>query len=1114
MKTSLAVVIIVAWVVVLGTTAFGQTAQGDIIGTVSDAQGAVVAGAIVKIINESTGSVRDLVADERGDYVGSGLFIGTYRVEAEKPGFEKSIVSGVAVSSATVRRVDLVVKVAATQSTVTVAEEPSVVKTEGAAINSDMPSVLFDKPISPNYRGAWAFDAAQWVPGSSGGYQGFFLWGGLGGSQNELQVEGGQQSLVVFMNSNTIQEISIVQGAPPPEYARAVTAEAIIKSGTNDLHGGIVVNYYNPAVAAVDSPFYQGPRAAGFPQWFYDLQAGGPVYIPKVYNGRNKTFWFYDWQHPRAVGYDLNQTVSLPSQPMFAGNYSQYPVKPKDPLTGLPFPGGSIPASRISPVAQAVIKDWTNGLQYTGSPNSYVQNVNYADPIGSNPTYNSTLKLDQNVGTKNTLTYSMVLHHDSSFQGQLIPSPGNPYTFPLFSGAETHRNKWAIGDVHVFTPRLLNELRLNVYRDTSYSNNQVSATDTAPVLGQAVLERWGIQGVPVSTLGGWPQININNWLSLLPSLTGRNDDTRYSAADSLTYNYGRHTIKGGFSVLKSLVDKDYNPGFGTFNFDGRFTGEPLADFLLGLPGTFSRSLPRAAIAERIWELAAYIQDEFRVTSRLTLTYGLRWDHFTAPYDKNDEYFNFDPQTGQIVVPNQKALDNVSSAWPSSVIPVVLASTVHYPSKLTNPTGRFLPRFGFAYRPTGSGSFVIRGGYGIYSGMLRFAGLQTGGPFAVTQSFSNSLISNGSGGGTPQYSWPNPFPTGAGVSGASTGVSVNPNYRSEYTQTYNISVERQLISGLGLRLSYLGNKSTQMATQYDLNTPLVSSEPFSQSRRPYPSFQDITEITNGGNDRYNAFQAVLHHPLRAGMYAEIGYTVQKSVNDLGGPGNGFSREATPIATIDYAYDRSRDTGISTLWPRQDFLINYAWELPFGKGKRFLSDTNGRGEWLLARIFGGWSTTGIFNWHSGNYVTPYYTGSDPGNINQFTGRPNVVPGCKLYPGGPLGANNPLFNASCFTIPANGTLGNAQIGSIETPGSWMFSLNPWKEFHFPKWERGTLRLGANIYNLLNHPNYGPPSGNITDPNGALPSNYPFIRRGTEGAGTAAQGQRAFFFSARLLF
>ena len=666
MKIAGSIALLVFLVGLSAPVEYGQTAQGDIIGTVHDAQGAVVPGAAVRIVNESQRTFRELAADNRGDYIGTGFFVGTYRVEAEKPGFEKAIVSGVAVSPATVRRVDVTVTVATTQSNITVREETPVVTTEGATIDSVMPSVLFDKPMSPNNRGAWAFDAAMWVPGSSGGYLGLFLWGGLGGSQNELQVEGGQQSLVVFMNTNTVQDIAIVQGSPPAEYARAVTAEAIIKSGTNDLHGEVVVNLYNPAVGAVDTPFYQGPRPAGFPQWFYDLQASGPVLIPKLYNGRNKTFWFFDWQHPRAVGYDLNQIVTEPSQQMFAGNFSQYPVKPKDPLTGMPFPGGIIPANRISPVAQAVIKDWTNGLQYLNST-SYVQNVSYADPIGSNPTQNYTVKVDQNVGRKNTLSYSMVLHHDTSEQGQLIPSPGNPYTFPLFNGADTHRNKWAIGDTHVFTPHLLNELRLNVYRDTAVNTNQVSGTDTSPVLGQAVLERWGIQGIPVNNLGGWPQINISNWLSLLPSLTGRNYDTRYSAADSLTYNYGRHTIKGGFSGLKSFVDQDFNPGFGNFNFDGRFTGEPLADFLLGYPGTFSDTTPRPAIAERIWEYSAFVQDEFRVAPRLMLTYGLRWDYFTAPYDKNGLYFNFDPQTGEIVVPNQKALSNVSSAWPLSVI---------------------------------------------------------------------------------------------------------------------------------------------------------------------------------------------------------------------------------------------------------------------------------------------------------------------------------------------------------------------------------------------------------------------------------------------------------------
>jgi hypothetical protein len=310
----------------------------------------------------------------------------------------------------------------------------------------------------------------------------------------------------------------------------------------------------------------------------------------------------------------------------------------------------------------------------------------------------------------------------------------------------------------------------------------------------------------------------------------------------------------------------------------------------------------------------------------------------------------------------------------------------------------------------------------------------------------------------------------------------------------------------MRLTYKGNKSTQMPTRYNANTPLISTEPFSQNRRPYPAFQDLLRIENGGNDRYNAFEAMVQHPFRNGMWLQIAYTEQRAINDLGGGAQGVIRDSSPQATLDYAYDRSRDKTRNPFWPSHDFLVNFAYDLPFGKGRQFLQDAHS----LVNGVIGGWSFTGYFNWHSGNFFTPLFSGSDPGNINQFTGRPDIVPGCQVYTGSPLGKDLPYFDRSCFTVPANGTLGNAEINSLVGPGQWVFSMSPFKDFKLPG-ERVTFRIGANIYNLFNHPVYGAPSGIVSSPAGDKLTTYPFVRRGTE---VGPNGQRGIIVSARLLF
>lgn len=1099
-------------VLALGLTAAvaAQTVQGDLTGNVRDATGSAIPGAKITIVNETTGAVRTLESGNDGEYRAVGFFVGTYRVEAEKTGFKKTAVPGVKVEAVALRRVDLVLSIGDVAETVEVSDAVPVVQTEGSTINTTMPRVLYEKPIGDFTRSGWALNPAMWATGSSGGYLGVFLWGGVNGSQTELQVEGGQQSMSYFLNPTSIQEVAIVGGAPPAEYARAVNVNSTFKSGTNQLHGEYLASLFTPALSAVHSPFFRGNRPRALPQWRHNLDVGGPVYIPKLYNGRNKTFFYFNLSKPRGFVIAGEAPQSVPTQAMFQGDYSRFPVKPRDPLTGAPFEGDRIPASRISAVARTIAQDLYSTSRYVGDPNAFTGNA-VSDIFRKGSETRILFKFDQNVGTRDVFTVSFQRQYRTDFLNPNVNFVDLPVGYGSFAGRSRFDNipqtRLSIGNTHTFTPRLISQLRLAAFRDISKTSVRDSL-DSGPVLGRDVLSKWGIQGIAATGLSGAPSVVIQNWAFSRFTTGAGSWDTRYQFNENITYVAGSHTLKTGFSGIKSLLDTEFNPGFGSFSFDGRFTGEPFADFLLGTPGNFSRALARPAVARRIWEFGAFAQDDWRLSQKLTLSFGMRWDHFTVPYDKNRLYYNFDLASGRIVVPDQFALDNISSVFNTSLIPVVLASAQGYPSKLRESSSRYLPRFGFAYRPTASGSFIIRGGYGVYNAALRFAGLQFAGPFTASEGFVNQLS-----GGRPLYSWPNAFPATAGRSPtAATGDSVSRNFRPEYTQTYNLTVEKALWANWGVRVSYNGNQSHQLPVAFDANTPRISTERFAQSRRPYPAFQGITRIENAGNDHYNALQMVLHHPFRNGLYIEVGYTEQRAWTDVGvGGPTGFQRESGPQAgvVLDYAYDRARDKGRSGVWPDHDFLINWAYDLPLGRGKKFLATTDSPAKWLLARVVGGWSTTGTFNWHSGYFFTPRYTGFDPANINQFGGRADVVPGCQVYTGAPKGDSTEYFNRSCFKVPAPGTLGNAKVNSLVSPGQWILTVSPFKEFYLPRWEGAKLRVGANISNILNHAVYGPPSGLITTPVGARLTNYPFTRRGTEG-----QGQRNMIVMASLSF
>jgi len=445
----------------------------------------------------------------------------------------------------------------------------------------------------------------------------------------------------------------------------------------------------------------------------------------------------------------------------------------------------------------------------------------------------------------------------------------------------------------------------------------------------------------------------------------------------------------------------------------------------------------------------------------------------------------------------------------------VGSRLGFSENLRSPNQRLLPRLGVAYRPKTSSDLTIRGGFGVYNSILRFHGLQTEGPFALTEEIQNVQDPSG-----PRFTLPNAFGAAAGVArGVATGNSVSRDLRPEYIMTWNLTVEKSVLPGWVARATYNANRSVQQMFSYNLNTPLASAQPFNQARRPFPAFQNITSIENGVNSRYNSFLMSLTHAFKNGIHMDISHTIQRGRRD--GPAAAGAPDGIGSG-VDYAYDRARDSQIDAWWPTQDLLINLYYELPFGRGKRFLATGSGTGGKILNAIVGGWSMTTNFNWHTGNFSTPTYTGYDSANLNQFGGRPDLVPGCDLYtkPSRMI-ANQPFVNSACFAAPVPGTLGNAPINLLVGPNMWILNGAPFKEFRI--FERAMLRVGASFYNALNNGDYwGAPNGNIgafaRQANGslalrpainslALATNW--VRRTQEG-----NGARKVYFQASLRF
>ena len=1094
-----------------------QTMLSDIAGVVSDPSGAAVPGATVTVTNESTQAKRSAETDVTGTYRIQGLLVATYTVEVEAQGFRKYAQTNVVVSAALSKRVDVSLEVGSLTQTVEVRDTVPTIQTESATISASLPSQVREKPIVSMSRGALLGEQMIYAPGSAAG--GAYIFAGNRPDFNQFNVEGLQYYYISSSFVNTsIDEFSVVLSNANAEYARPVTFNASLKSGSNQYHAEYVRNFANPVLNAVRTPFSSptARRGPGVTSWRQFLTASGPI-------KKDKLFFFYSWGRPNSFSsYSLGMLQSYPTLTMQSGDFSNYPATIIDPTTGDPFPGNVIPPDRISSVSQAIMADYMgNTVNYQGAADNYLNNVQ--DLAGRyRQDQDHSIKIDYNLGTKDIFSGFYSVHDVESnlqFNHEVVGT-----TLLLASSAADLVHNWASGltHTHVFSPSVVNQLKLGVTRFW-YTHSQLEDwPGGSPILlGPGVVSRWGLQGVSTPDLGGSPVLNgIYKGLSLHSDPQGTTWDTRYMIFDNLSIIAGRHTIKTGYAATKLLQDGTATgPYFGAFNFSNVFSGaqvanpgvcddivcgDNFADFLLGLPISDTRYVPRSTIARRKWEYGAFIQDEFRVNSKLTLTYGLRWVKYTIPYDKNRMYYNFDPQSQSIVVPDQFAADRVSPTWPSTPFPVVLASDVGFPEKLINGSMSWQPRIGFAYRITPT--TVLRGGYGLYNGASRFAALQTFGPFVRSESFTNEVRPGTATGAL--YAWPNAFPSGAQLAAVSSATGFSKDYKEAKTHNYSITLERELYPNWGLQVSYRGVNNTDQLVGRNLNAIAPSTTPFSQDRRPYPNLSTINFVENGASSWYQSIEGRLTHPWTRGLYSTISFTREWSGGIYNAGNFGYTDDQSIYFAEDpFSLERDK-VARAPWWPDYDFIANFVGELPVGRGKRFASGSNK----ILDGFIGGWTFSGAFSWHSGLPFNPALSGVDFSNTGRFGGRPDLVSGCDPYSGG-QDVHGMWFNPACYTQPADGTNGNVQINSLVGPGAWVFHLNPYKEFPLNFIREGTkLQLGANILNIFNHPFYARPNATVNATNaGIITSN--------EGAGRGyccneSGGQRKLVVDLRFIF
>ena len=1021
----------------LGVSLLAQSNVSTIRGSVTDPSGAAVANAQIELTDTGTNLARSVLTNAAGEFEIADLPRGTYRLVATSPGFKRFIADNLILESSQIRRIDVALELGAVGSEVTVRADAAVITTDTAKVAGTFTNQRFDDaPWVGDGRNPQLVMTTLPLVQSSGGIYNIQI-AGLPNSQVQTGIDGvpGDGSSLQASNVHVMQEVQIVTGNNSAEFSRAAYISLATKAGTNGFHGRAAYWHQNSALSA--RGFFDAAKAKNL---FHTMQAelSGPV-------RRNKTFFFTSWSGQRWPSSTF-YLRDVPTGRMRQGDFSQLlalskPVAIKDPLSGDPFPGNVIPASRLNPTSLKVQDKYLPAPNLNGS-NAPASNFGFLFPHPSDLFRWDSLeeRVDHKFSDKNTISG----HYLTS--KPLYVLAGN---YPAFTWTRVRDSRTiAVQDTHIFSPALVNTFRWGLYQPNVIDGTDVSGT--TPLNGAAVVRDLGIQGVNPKGLSemGFPRMDITGYSSLRQQPGGLlQNDKSWDFAESLTWAKGRHVLKLGseFRPQSQLSGTVPEGTYGSFAFNGSFTGYGAADFLLGLPFSSQRLDPLTNRTLLDSELGIYAQDTFKVSQRLSLDLGLRWDRFGAANYDDGLIYNWDPATGNVIVPPD-AVKSISPLYPTNTIKIVTGNAHQNPS-LRN----FAPRLGFAWRPFGE-RFVVRGGYGAYTETLgRFARAQGGGPYQIGETFFNAVQN-----GQPLFAFPNPFPAGAGTIPSQSVSGFPADTSNGRIHQFNLTLERQ-VKDIGLRLSYVGSRSRDLNYNIQLNKPAPSLTAFAQSRRPYPQFVGATYARQNGAANYNAMTLEAQRKVGAVTF-DAHWTWASNYNNLLNLEN-------PYAPLLW----NRDPYTS----RHRVVLNSIWSLPFGKGRRFLSATPG----VVDQLLGGWQVYWIAYLETGQFFTPSFSGADPSNTNTTGGLPDRIANGNLPPD--QRSIGHWFDTSAFVRPPQGRFGNSGVNILEGPGLQEHSLTLGKTFAVTERFRFTFMAAAQ--NAFNHPNFDLPAANISAPGSA---------------------------------
>jgi Carboxypeptidase regulatory-like domain/TonB dependent receptor len=1055
-----------------------QSTFGSFIGTVRDPSGSVIGACKVTAINKGTDLRRSSITDSTGGYDIVNLEPGTYQLEVEAPGFQRGVYPNLELQSRQTIRIDANLLLATQTNTVNVSQiYEAPINTEVSNIaETKLGRELTDLPIAIGSRGAGstsAFTTLTTQPGVVVDASGNLSVAGSKPSMLSVSIDGissmsprnSAPISELFPSFDGIAEIRVSEINNSAEFGGVSDITTISKSGTNAFHGGAYENNQNTAFNARNTFSATVPKLdmndfGGF--------GGGPVIIPKLYNGKDKTFFFASYEALRLPSQQV-LVQSVPSLALRTGDLSVYTTPVLDPLAGTPFPGNQIPVSRIAPLSSKALQSLFP-LPNTGSPNAIANNyvTNFPTPISSNQ---GDIRGDQKITANQSVfarfTYKAKLANLTPTGSALLGGFVRPENDDSLAGA----HNWIIN------PHLVNEVRGGYSRSNLSTSYGITAQQNADQLG---LTPYLPQAPPAGNAVA--NFRISGFQSTGGSASSISQTSTYQVLDNLTWSKGRHTVKtgGDYRYLKALYTNVFaSQRLGSYAFNNSVTkstiGNSYAAFLLGYPDSDSIATVLNPDTDGYGSSYAFFaQDDFRITPRLTINYGLRWEYHPMFQDHNSNTANFLPDyvsvqngvslRGAVVVPD-KGMSLINPAFAASIAPtpILSATAAGVPQSLRYSSKRdFAPRIGFAYRATADGKTVIRGGYG------KFIEAQLGNlllsSWAVeasnVASFTNQIV-----GGKPVLSFPYPFPSNLSQPGSQVfDLSNVLHYEDPFVQQWNLTVERDLGYQTGLRVSYDGSHGRNLGLTDNPNQVAGNTVGYAVASKtaPFPLFNQIIEERNGGVSNYNALTVAVNKRMSHGLQFQVSYNYAKNLSNIGGY-SPTSFAGSGGGTISDRFNTLLDYGNVAYTRRNRFQTTFLYESPFGRTSHKVVN-------LLA---GGWELAGVLMFQDGPFLTVLANGADPSGTNfvnlNGNGRADIISGASIIPATQSIAQ--WINPAAFAIPANniGRYGSSPVGSVIGPGTQAVSLSLFRSFKVT--ERAQIRIGMAVANAFNHPNYGTP-------------------------------------------